>query len=81
MEKNRLDEWYLACGRAGKAAHDAAKMQHLQAQQQQASAVEIDVNSVSEQVGDAEVMEVAVVEAAGFEGDVESGADVEMQES
>jgi nuclear pore complex protein Nup133 len=81
MERNRLNEWYLAAGRAGKAAHDAAKMQQLQMQQQQALAVDDDYDAASDQAGDIEVIEAEMIEAAGFEGDVESGADVEMQES
>jgi nuclear pore complex protein Nup133 len=81
IEKNRLNEWYPAAGRAGKAAHDAAKREQLQMQQQQALAVDVDYDAASDQAGDAEVIEADMIEAAGFEGDVESGADVEMQES
>jgi hypothetical protein len=51
----------------------------MQAEQQQALAVEIDDDATQDQAADAEVFEVAGSDT--FEGDVESGADVEMQDS
>jgi hypothetical protein len=43
--------------------------------------VDVDYDAASDQADDVEVIEAEMIEAAGFEGDVESGADVEMQES
>jgi nuclear pore complex protein Nup133 len=83
IEKNRLDEWYVAARRAGKAAHDAAKMQQMQAEQQHVIEEETDDDAAQDQAGDAELIEAAGSDT--FEGDVESATDQEhdvaMQDS
>jgi nuclear pore complex protein Nup133 len=85
IEKNRLEEWYLAASQAGNRAYEAEKKRQMQ---QKALLSDVNGTSIQAQAIDETVEHEAPIEASAsdtFEGDVDvvddQEDDVEMQDS